>query len=268
MKKLILTLALLGAFLIPGMAGAQSPYGYGSGIESRMFDQTTRTQQFEIVDYFLPTTATGSVTKAITQVGTRGLIMTSGATSMSGSTRLTQTSSIGAMPYPANIRIAIFDSGGGSTCTCSQAAVSGYDWRGAPITEVIPSIVEGGTSSFGVTSTTTFQRVTSVSITGCNGFGASDQIQMYVGPKPGLPSRIQRNSDIISICFRPTGTVAAHTHCGAPTAYTGMTGLTTALVVARKSPSANGINLQYAPTPQWSPQDRANVWITYTGSSK
>lgn len=264
MKKLLLTLILLGGGLFPGLAAAQTPFGYGSGIESRTFDQTTRTQTYEISDYNLYTTATGSITRAITSVGTRGIIMTSGATSMSGSTRLTQTTSIGAMPYPANIRLAFFDSGGDGVLTCSNAAVRGTDWRGAPATENIPSLVEGTTASMGVTSTTTFQKITSVSITGCNGFGASDQIQMYVGPKIGLPSRINKNSDIISICFKSVAAAANVAHCGAPTAYTGMTGITTALIVARKTPAANGINLQYAPTPVWSPGDHANVWITYT----
>lgn len=268
MKKLLLTLALLGAFLIPGLAGAQgTPFGGGNGLEPRFFDNTGRTQVYPIFDANIYATATGSVTKAITQVGTRGLVMTTGAQAMTGVSHITQTSSLAALPYPADLRFAFFDSGGGNTITCAQAVVYGIDWRGIPVTETIRTLTEASPGR----TTYTYQKITRLEVTGCNDFGASDQFQIYVGYRVGLPYRINRTTDIINICSQTRTTASNISHCVGPTSITGDTG-TQDITISRSHPSANGVNIRDVGgngigNPGTN-ADHSMIWITYTGAAK
>ncbi len=257
MKKILLTLALLLGGLVPQFASAQ---GAGSGIEPRMFDRSGRTFVYEIPDANMYGTSTGSVTRAASALGTRGLVMTTGAQAMANISHITQTSSLAALPYPANLRVAIFDSGSDNTISCSRLVFGGLDWKGTPVTETLTSLVETTVQ----TTTTTFSRLTSLAVTGCNGFGTSDQLQVYIGYKVGLPWRIQKASDILSVCYRYPGATNNVSHCTSATPVTGAPAIKT--TVARKTPSANGVNIRDIGTNGGFALDHSNIWVYFTAS--
>ena len=111
------------------------------------------------------------------------------------------TTDIAPMPYFGKVQIVISDLGSGSTPACTAYRIDGDLWNGTPDYEALTTTLNESTRP---TSAKSWSRITSVQLTGCSGFDASDALFVRVTGNLALPRRIGTTPgtyDVLAVCL-------------------------------------------------------------------
>lgn len=200
-------LALL-ALLVPIVAYA--------AISTHNLDATLRTQQFRFVFH----RKVNGLTETATTIGQNGTIWAATISAnrtpcttvnLGGcpvaATNGTDTGTIASLPYPARLAFSLIDrSSNSAALSCTQLNITGMDLFGARRSEVFTTVNE--TQNL---TTYAYEKLEFAKFTGCTastGVNSDDFVRIYVSEYVGLPFKIGRRQDIISICRYPYGAVS------------------------------------------------------------
>ena len=125
-----------------------------------------------------------------------------------GATSLTITTTIGALPYAADVAIRADDIGSDTAAalSCTSLSITGVNQFGAVVTDhAVTTLSE----TFQVTNNA-WDRILIISMSGCNfaSWGTNDRIRMIVGRGIGVRNRIVKSGDILSVAYDPDGATA------------------------------------------------------------
>lgn len=183
MMNKFLQAAFVGVFLFVSVPAA------AAGLDPKNVGEILRTKD---IGPFLH--AVQTATAAVT-VGRRGALMNA---DIDDYTRITWTSSIGAMPYPTRVNIEAYDASAGNVVACTQAVVRGVDQYGRSVSETVSGIDESPSYTDHV-----YEKVESIALTGCTKTGTSDtndRIQALTTDNVGLLYPIASQADVIAVC--------------------------------------------------------------------
>lgn len=97
--------------------------------------------------------------------------------------------------WPAKLTLDFIDGGSAGTLSCSVVTLSGTDQFGLSVVETTGAVTEAG-----VTTTTVFSTVASVSAAGCENGDTGDFLLVLPSNEVGLGVKIGAKSDVESVC--------------------------------------------------------------------
>ena len=196
MKNIVKFLISVFLLLTPGIAFAQSG---GGGLAHTALDGTRR--EWDVV---IPSVMTS--TDPATCFHGRDCMVNWQPSA--GASSLTITTTIGALPYAADVAIRAEDLGSATApaLSCTSLTITGINQYGYQVADTgVTSLSE----TFQATNNA-FDRITSIVMSGCNFsvWDTSDRIRMIVGRGIGVRNKINRSADILSIGYDPDGATA------------------------------------------------------------
>ncbi len=191
MKRILLP-AVIALLSIPGVSLAQS-----AGIPVKALGGTLRLHRQSLSPIVISTATVAGT------VGEDGIVLSRALTSLTG---LTETSSLGRMPFPAALRVVLLDGNTDDELRCARYLIQGYAIDGSDISEAVTT--SGGTaiSETAFYTTNVFAHVRRVSIGGCDSLGdSSDRILVTTSVRYGLDLPVRVDADVQAICaYRST----------------------------------------------------------------
>lgn len=183
MKRILIALALM--FAGASSALAQSP----AGIPLSVLEGGVRTQP-----HFIPQVVINTATASRNALGLDGAIV---ELDISGDQNAVITSTMGAISYPAALRLILVDGGGSGGIATANVTLEGLDPRGYKIGEIV-AVTE--TAGYSTKIYSKLTRVVFRFTTAIWSANAGDRLRIVMSDRIGLPMPVRSTLDIDSIC--------------------------------------------------------------------
>lgn len=185
---------------LPGAAMAQQ-----AGLPPKGLNGTLRSKSQLVWPVVINTATIAQASPGV--VGTDGYLMSRVLTSI---TAISETSSIGRMPYPARLNFVLVDGNADDTLGCRIWAISGKAIDGDSISERVERAA-GVANRTAITETVqqtsyVYSSVDRITISDCGSLGdSSDNLVVTVSPQVGIDLPVRVDADMLSICeMRPS----------------------------------------------------------------
>jgi hypothetical protein len=137
-----------------------------------------------------------------------------------------ESTAIAPMAYAGKVQVGIYDASADTTPTCSGVELYGQTWDGRIVRETSAAAGIAEATNTRYLSTKSYRRLLRVTLSGCAGVDADDQLLVRQTPHIALSRKVQNSAasggipekrDVDSICYIPSsGTANLAIHCMHP----------------------------------------------------